>query len=61
MVDEQVHDCFGHLVGNRFAHDVEVRCDQPPNQICLEGFAFGEGRGCAVVVGVGGVVWVGLC
>ena len=43
MVDEQVHDSLGDLVGDGLAHDVEVGRDEPADEVCLEGFAFRQG------------------
>ena len=50
MVDEQVHDGFGDLIGDGFAHDVEVAADEAANEFGFEGFAFGEGGAGTVVV-----------
>ena len=54
-----MHDGLGDLVGNGLAHDVEVGCYQAADEVCLKGFAFGEG-GVWVGVWVVGCVGVGL-
>lgn len=45
VVDQQVHDGLGDLVGDGLAHDVEVGGDEAADELCLEGLALGEGRG----------------
>lgn len=44
MVDEQVHDGLGDLVGDTFANDVEVGRDQAADEFSFEGFPFGQDR-----------------
>ena len=39
-----MHDGLGYLVGDRLAHDVEVRGDKAADQFGFKGFALGEGR-----------------
>lgn len=39
-----MHDCFGDLVCDRFAYNVEVRRDQAADELCFEGFALCEFR-----------------
>ena len=56
VVDEEVHDGFGDLVGDGLAHDVEVGGDEAADELGFEGFAVGE-RGGGVVEGLG---WDGL-
>ena len=43
VIDQQVHDRLGHLVGDGLADDIEVRRDETPDQFCLESFALCEG------------------
>ena len=51
MVDQKMHDCFRDLVGNHFAHDVEVGGYETADELGFEGFTFGEigslGDSCA--------------
>jgi hypothetical protein len=44
VVDEQVHNSLGHLIGGSLANNREVRADKTANELGLEGFALGEGR-----------------
>ena len=37
-----MHDGLGDLVGDGFAHDVEVGGDEAADEFGFEGFAFGE-------------------
>jgi hypothetical protein len=49
VVDEEVHNGLGDLIGHGFAHNVEVRGDEAPDEFRLEGFALREGgRGFGV-------------
>ena len=49
MVDEEVHDGFGDLVGDGFAHDVEVGGYEAADEFRLQGFAL-----CELEVALGG-------
>ena len=60
VVDEQVHDCFGDLVGDGLAHDVEVRGNEAADEFGLEGFAVGQG-GLGGLFGLWRVLLVGWC
>ena len=51
MIDEKVHHGLRHLIGDAFADDVEVGGDKATDQLCFEGFPFGEFRGFEGVVG----------
>jgi hypothetical protein len=42
MVDEEVHDCFGYLIGDCFTNDVEVGGYETADELSFEGFSFGE-------------------
>lgn len=42
VVDEQVHNGLGDLVGNGFAYNVKVRGDKRANEFRLHGLAVGE-------------------
>lgn len=44
MVDQEMHDRFGNLIGDGLSYDVEVRRDQTSDEFSLHGFAFGERR-----------------
>lgn len=37
-----MHDCFGDLVRDRFAYNVEVRRDQAADELRFEGFSLCE-------------------
>lgn len=39
VVDEEMHDGLGNLVGDRLADDVEVGRDEGPDELCLHGLA----------------------
>ena len=51
MVDEQMHDGFGDLVGDGLTHDVEVGGDEAADELRFEGFAVGEVGRCVEVRG----------
>lgn len=44
MVDKQVHDSFGDLVGDGFADDVEVGRDEGADEFCFQSLSLGEFR-----------------
>jgi hypothetical protein len=51
VIDEQVHDGFGHLIGGGLADNGEVGADEAADKLGLKGFALGE-SGVGVVVGL---------
>jgi hypothetical protein len=52
VVDQQVHDGFGDLVGDGLAHDIEVGGNETADELCLERLALCE---CGGGLGVGGL------
>lgn len=49
VVDQEVHDGFGYLVGDGLAHDVEVRGDETADELRLERLTLREcGSGLGV-------------
>ena len=44
VVDKQVHDSFGDLVGDGFADDVEVGRDEGADEFCFQSLSLGEFR-----------------
>lgn len=43
VVNEEVHDGLGDLIGNRLAHNVKVGRDERANQLRFHGLAVGQG------------------
>lgn len=43
VIDEEMHDRLGDLIGNGLPHDVKIRRDEAADQFGFEGFALGEG------------------
>lgn len=44
VVDEEVHDGLGDLVGDGLADNVEVGGDEGADELCFHGLALGHGR-----------------
>ena len=49
MVDEEMHDSLGDLVGYGLADNIKVGRNQPPDQFCFQQFTVGEG-GLGIVI-----------
>jgi len=55
VVDKEMHNSFGNLVGDSFTNNIEVGRNEAANEFCLEGFALGESGACF------GLGWLPFC